>query len=117
VRCARRGTLGENGVRRRAFVEHLDAKLRGNSSQLRREDIGLEQVKTFGEPVTASAHLDYAHSERFDPTEELPDACAGGAQSAAQPLAGVKPSVGENSKQRKVGRIHARITGEKRGEY
>src|SRR6266702_3956802 len=116
VRRARRGTLGENGVRRPAFVEHLDAKLRGNSSQLRREDIRLEQVDTFGEPVTAAAHLDYARSERFDPPDEHPDAGAGGAQSAAQPLFGVEPSVGENSKQRKVGRIHARITGEKRAD-
>jgi hypothetical protein len=75
---------------------------------VRREDIRFEQVKISGEPVAASARLDYAHSERLDPAEERPRAGAGAADRAAQPLSGVELSVSQDSKQRKGERVHAR---------
>jgi len=99
VRRACGRTLGKNGIGRRAFIEHLDAKLGRDFFQLRREIIRLEKIEIFGKPVTATAHLEYTQAQRFDPPDEVPYAGAGKAQSLAQPLAGVKPAVSQDAKQ------------------
>ena len=87
VRRTRGGTLSKNGVGRRAFIEDLDAKLGRDLLQSRRESIQLEQIESFGQPVTAAAYLEYAQAQRFDPPDEVPHAGAGKTQSPAEPLA------------------------------
>jgi hypothetical protein len=114
---ARGLTLGKNGIGRRAFIEHLDAKLRRDFLQSRRKDIRLEQIKSFGQPVTAAAYLEYPQAQRFDPPDEVPYAGAGKTQNPAEPLAGVKSAVGQDAKQRKGGCSHAQDRKKKPDEY
>src|SRR5438045_552528 len=76
VRRTRCGTLGENRVGGRAFIEHLDAKSGRNLLQSRRERVHLGPVESPGQPVTASACLDYAQAQRLDPSDEGPQAAA-----------------------------------------
>src|SRR6266571_5236982 len=117
VRRARGGTLSKNGVGRRAFIEHLDAKLGRDLLQSRHESIQLEQIESFGQPVTAAAYLEYAQAQRFDPPDEVPYAGAGKTQGPAEPLAGVKPAVGQHAKQRKRGCAHAQNREKKPDKY
>src|SRR2546426_10155391 len=117
VRRTRGGTLSKNGVGRRAFIEDLDAKLGRNLLQSRRESIQLEQIESFGQPVTAAAYLEYAQAQRFDPPDEVPHAGAGKTQSAAQPFACVKPAVGQDAKQREGGCAHAQNREKKPDKY
>src|SRR5713101_7884682 len=107
VRRAHRRTLGKNGIGRRAFIEHLDAQLGRDFLQSRRETIQLEQIKSLGQPVTAAAYLEYAQAQGLDPPDEVPYAGARKTQNPAEPLAGVKPAVGHDAKQRKRGCAHA----------
>ncbi len=116
VRGTRRSALGEQGIGRGAFIEHLEAKLRGDFPQARREDIGFDQIGIFRKPKSATAHLQYLQVEIFEPAHEVQDAGAGNAQRLAKTLAGMKSPVGQNAKQRKAGVSHARGGGEKSGE-
>src|ERR1043166_4182155 len=101
VRRARGGRPGENGIGGRAFIEHFDAKLRRDLLQSRRESVQFEQVEGLGEPVTAAAYPDYAQTQRFDPPDEIPCAAAGKPQRRPEPLAGVKPAVGQQTSSEK----------------
>jgi len=107
VRRTRSRTLGKNAIGRRAFIEHLDAKLRRDFLQSRRKVLQLEQIKSFSQPVTAAAYLEYAQAQCLDPPDEVPYAGAGKTQNPAEPLAGVKSAVGQDAKQRKGGCAHA----------
>src|SRR5467141_2515416 len=98
VRRTRRGTLGKNGIGRRALIEHLDAKLGRDFLQSRRQTIQIEQIKCFGQPVTTAAYLEYAQPQGFDSLDEVPYCGTGKAQNPAEPLAGVKPAVGQDAK-------------------
>jgi hypothetical protein len=117
VRRTHRRTLGKNGIGRRAFIEHLDAKLGRDFLQSRRETIPVEQIKSFGQPVTAAAYLEYAQAQRFDPPDEIPHAGTGKTQNPAEPLPGVKPAVGQDPKQRKGGCAHAQNRKKKPDKY
>ncbi len=117
VRRAPCGTLGENGIGGRTFIEHLDAKLGRDVLQFGHERVRLEQVESLGQAVTAAAYLDYAQAQRFDPPDEVPDASAGKPQSPGEPLAGVKPAVGQHAKQGEVGCAHAQNREEKPDKY
>jgi len=117
VRRARRGTLGKNGIGRRALIEHLDAKLGRDFLQSRRQTVQLEQIKSFGQTVTAAAYLEYAQAQGFDSPDEVPYSGAGKAQNPAEPLAGVKPAVGQDAKQRKGGCAHAQNREKKPDKY
>jgi hypothetical protein len=117
VRRALRGTLGENCIGRRALIEHLDAKLGRDFLQSRRETFQLEQIQSFGQPVTAAAYLEYAQAQSFDSPDEVPYCSAGKAQNPAKSLAGVKPAVGQNPKQRKRGCAHAQDREKKPDKY
>ena len=72
VRRARGGTLGENGIGGRAFIEYLDAKLGRDLLQSGRERVQLEQVESLGQPVTAAGYLEHAQARGFDPPDEVP---------------------------------------------
>ena len=116
VRHTGRRTLDENRIGRRALIEHLEVKLRGDSFQSCREDIGFNQIGIFREPITTAAHLEHLQAQRFDPTHDVPDTGAGKAQRSAQTLAGMKLPVSQDAKQRKVGATHAGRSGEKNGQ-
>src|SRR5260370_37144237 len=107
VERARGPTMGENCIGRGAFIEPHDANLRRNFVQSLRKVPQLEQIKGFSQPITAAAYLEYAQAQRFDPPDEVPYAGAGKTQNPAEPLAGVKPAVGQDAKQRKGGCAHA----------
>jgi hypothetical protein len=117
VRRARRGTLRKNGIGRRALIEHLDAKLGRDFLQSRRQTIQIEQIKSFGQPVTAAAYLEYTQPQGFASLDEVQYCSAGKAQNPAEPLAGVKPAVGQDAKQRKRGCAHAQNREKKPDKY
>src|SRR5260221_8917813 len=117
VRRARGGTLGENGIGGRAFIEHFEAKPGRDLLQSRRESVQLEQVESLGQPVTAAAYSQYARTQRFDPPDEVPYASAGKPKGPPGPLAGVTRAVGQHPKQPAGGCAHAQNREEKPDKY
>ncbi len=94
VGSARPGALRKRGIRRGAFIEHLEAEFGRLPPQSFREQVCVDQLYSVLETIARASALQHSQAQRFKLADQLADLDSRKIQSLLDSLFGVHFAVG-----------------------